>query len=397
MVMFSYQAIDKDGNLIKGIAEFPDEYSLYKWVQDQNLLLIKVGRSYLRSLFKPRIGLEDLIEFSRHMNYILRSGIPLFEGLKDLEENLKNHTFKKVLQAVRREVGAGLSLTEALSHHSYVFPKSYTSIIAAGEASGSLDKVFLELAKYLSWVHETQNKIKHALLYPIIVSVLIIITLIIFIVVVIPQLTKFLTELNMPLPLPTRLLIKFNNVMTHYWYIFIVLLFLFICSIFFVRSSPKLLYYWDKYKLRIPYLGKIFLNLILARFTQYIGLLYQAGIQIYQTLDVVKEVVSNRFYAKKIERIKYLLEEGEQLGTAIELAKDFPSLLVRSIKIGETTGNLEETFKELNTYFNDALERDVKNITTIIEPALLIFVASIILIIVISVLWPIYNMLGKIT
>ncbi len=397
MPIFSYQAVDRKGKLVKGMAEFPNEHSLYQWLKDQGLVLTKQRRSYFRSIFKPRVKVEELIEFSRHMNYIIRSGMPLLEGLKDLEENTKNETFKRVLQAVKMEIQAGQSLADALSHHPYIFPQFYTSIVKAGETSGNLDKVFLELTNYLTWLHDTQNKIKQALTYPIIVSVLIGIALIIFVVFVIPRLTKFLIQLNMPLPLPTRMLIKFNSFMLHYWYIFIVLLLSAICFTCVAKFSQKMLYFWDKFKLKIPYLGRVLLNLVLVRFVQYVGMLYQAGIQVYQALDVVKEIVSNRFYAQKMEKVKHLLEEGEGMGRALELVQGFPSFLIRSIKVGEATGNLDETFRELSRYLNDALDRDVRMITTIIEPALLILVASIILIIVISVLWPIYNMLGKIT
>jgi type IV pilus assembly protein PilC len=135
----------------------------------------------------------------------------------------------------------------------------------------------------------------------------------------------------------------------------------------------------------------------MARFVKYIGMLYRAGIQIFQSLDIVREIVGNRVYAKKIEHIKKLLEEGETLSHALELAGDFPSFLIRSVKTGENTGTLDETFAELSRYFEAALDRSVRKITTIIEPALLVMVAVVILIIVVAVLGPIYNMLGKIS
>ncbi len=396
MPFYTYQALDKNGTLVKGTVDLPDEYTLYRWLKDQGLILVKLRRNYLRTFFKPRIKLAELIEFFRQMHYIVRAGLPLLEGINDLKENTKDAELKMILETIRRQIQAGQSLADALSRHPYIFPPSYTAIVRAGEASGSLDKAFWELTTYLEWLQDTKNRIKQALMYPTIVSVLITIALVVFITFVIPRLTKFLSELNLPLPLPTRMLIAFNNFILKFWYIPFILLIAFFALLFSVRFSERLLYLWDKIKLKLPYFGKMLLNLIMVRFVKYLGMLYRAGIQVYQTLDVVKDIVGNRFYAEKIAQIKQLLEEGETLGTAIELAGDFPSFLIRSVKIGENTGTLDETFTELGRYFEAALDRDVKKITTIIEPALLILVAVVILTIIISVLWPIYSMLGKI-
>ncbi|MDL1970470.1 MAG: type II secretion system F family protein [Candidatus Desulfofervidaceae bacterium] len=397
MPLFSYQALDKDGNLVKGAVVFENEHSLYKWLKDQGLTLVKLRKSYWRFFSRAKIKPEELIEFSRQMFYILRSGIPLLQGIAEISQNAKNQELKKVLQAIYREIQAGQSLADAFSHHPYVFPRFYTSIIRAGEASGNLDRAFWELMVYLEWLYDIKNKIKQALIYPTIVSILIGIALAVFVTFVIPRLTKFLQELDMPLPFPTRLLIAFNNFITTYWYI-LLFVFLSVTTLIVIsRFSERMLFLWDRYKLKLPYFGKLFVNLVMVRFVKYVGMLYRSGIQVYQTLDLVKEILGNRFYAQKIDKIKRFLADGEALGNSIELAGGFPSLLIRSIKTGETTGNLEEAFEELARYFNDELDRAVKKITTIIEPALLILVAIIILTIVISVLWPIYNTLGRIT
>jgi MSHA biogenesis protein MshG len=397
MPFYTYQALDENGTLVKGTIEFSDEHTLYRWLKDQGLTLVKIKKDYLHTVFKARIKPEELIEFSRQMYYIVRAGVPLLEGIGDLKENIKNTEFKKILETIIRQIQAGQSLADAFSQHPYIFPHYYTAIIRAGETSGALDKAFWELMTYLEWLQDTKNRIKQALIYPAIVSVLISIALAVFIIVVIPRLTKFLLELNLPLPWPTRMLIAFNKFIVKFWYIPFTLVITLFSFFFIARFYDRFLYLWDKIKLKLPYFGRLVLNLIMVRFVKYVGMLYRAGVQIYQTLDVVKDIVNNKFYTKKIDQIKHFLEEGETLSRAIELTGDFPYFLIRSVKIGETTGTLDETLAELGKYFEKALDRDVKKITLIIEPALLILVAIVILIIIISVLLPIYNMLGQIS
>ena len=152
----------------------------------------------------------------------------------------------------------------------------------------------------------------------------------------------------------------------------------------------------DKLKTKIPYIGNIIIQLIMLRFVKYLGILYKSGVNILDSLEMVKEILGNRFYEERIETIKNHISAGYSLGDSIEMAKDFPLILQRSVKIGESTGNLEDSFNELANYYNDELDRAIRKLISIIEPALLIFVAINIIFIIVSVLAPIYNAIGKI-
>ncbi len=396
MTLYYIKGRDRTGRIVASFVDVPDKYKAYLWLKERNMTPIRFHRAYVREIFKPRIKSTELIDFSRDMHYILRAGVSVLDGLEEIKKNTKNQTFKQVIDALIRDIEVGRSLSDALSCHPYIFPEYYVAIVRAGESVGRLDMIFKELVDYLSWLEDNKNKVKQALIYPIIVCILISIALIIFIIFVIPKLTSFLLELDMPLPLSTKMLIYFNNFVLVHWYLFVFVFFLLIVFVFFSHFSERIMYKWDSLKLKIPYIGNVFFNLIMARFVRYIGLLYKSGIQIYSALDLIEEVINNRFYIKKIKEIKRYLGEGHQLANALDMAGDFPSFLVRSIGVGENTGTLDSSFEDLTVFFNDSLDRAVKKITTIIEPTLLIFVATIILLIVISVLYPIYNMLGKI-
>ncbi len=396
MPLYKYKALDPNGNVVKGSIILPDSSDVYEWLKSNGLLLLNLRRDYIGSLASQRITERDIIEFSRQMYYILRSGSSLLEGLSDIISVTKNREFRRILESVRTELQSGKSFSDSLSSHPKAFPGFYISIVAAGEASGSLDKSFQELTRYLEWVYDIKHKIKNAFIYPTIVSILVVVALVVFIVFVIPKLVSFLKQLNIALPWTTKALIAFDSFMTGYWYIPIGVIVSILAFITISRLSRKMMFLWDKYKLKLPYLGKLFLDLSMLRFSRYLGMLYKSGLPIFQSMDILKEVISNRFYGEKVEMIKTKLSEGETFASALEEVEGFPLLFIRNVKIGETTGNLEQSFEELSLYFEDELDRSVKKLITIIEPALLLFVASIIIVIIIAVLFPIYNMLGKI-
>ncbi len=396
MPYYIYKAINKQGEIVKGKAAFIDEQHLFDWLKNQGLTLVNFKKSLLDQIFRPKIKEQELIEFSRQVYYIVKSGIPIIQGLYDLKNTTHNKQIKQIIDTLINEIEGGKSFADALRLFPTVFPKFYVSIVETGEASGTLDNSFKELTNYLSWLYNIKSKVKQAFIYPTIVSCIVAIAIVVFIVYVIPQLVKFLTQLDMELPWTTKLLIFVNDLVTKYWYIIIGFIASIVGILFFSRYSDKLLLQIDKIKTKIPYIGNILTQLIMLRFVKYLGILYKAGVNILDALEMVKEILSNRFYEEKIESIKNYINSGYSLGDSIERSKDFPLLLQRSIKIGESTGNLEHSLDELANYYDEELERAIRKLISIIEPGLLIFVAIIIIVIIVSVLAPIYNAIGKI-
>ncbi|MBW2039792.1 MAG: type II secretion system F family protein [Deltaproteobacteria bacterium] len=396
MSLYHYRALDEGGKVTRGVLEAEDERTLYQVLKERGLILIKA--SLERRFFRKgkKVQKKSLAEFSRHMNYIVRSGIPVVQGMLDIRDSTKDAAFRDVLEMVIKEVQAGQSLSSAMARHPHVFSKFYVAVVSAGETSGKLDQIFHDLANYLEWMMNLRSKVKQAFTYPIIVLCLISIALTIFVTYVIPKLVRFIMELNRPLPLFTKILVYFNQFIIQYWYILVVIALFIVISIMASGYSARMRLFWDRFKLRLPYLGSLFANLILTRFLHYLEMLYRAGIQIYQVLTLMKEVVNNKYFEQKVEQLRGLVLEGESLSNAVKRIGVFPPLFQRAISVGETTGTLDEVLKELGAQYEEEIDRSLKKLVSLIEPVLLIFVSAILILIIISVLWPIYTMLGEI-
>jgi type IV pilus assembly protein PilC len=396
MPIYRYQAIDDLGRTIKGSIEADDEHSLYRNLKERGLLLKKsspvkgkapISRTGLKS--------EELSQFSHQMAYIIRSGIPILEGIEEVKKSIRDIRFRSILESVIRDVSSGDGLAQAMARYPNAFPQSYVAVIQAGETAGSMEESFRDMGEYLEWVTALKRQVKQALFYPMIVLFIISIAMVIFVAVVIPRLVKFILELNRPLPFTTKMLVYFNDFILKWWPFMIVVGFASIFFILFLRRYERVRHFWDQYKLKIPILGKLLKNLVMLRFVKYLRIMYHAGIQIHQSFEILREVVGNLFFRKKMEQIRNWILEGESLANSVERAEDFPSLLERSIRVGETTGSIEGTLQQMEGYFGREIENNLRRIVSMIEPILLMFIGGVLLIIILSVLWPIYSIIGE--
>ena len=395
MPLYRYQALDTAGRLEGGVLEAPDEPTLYEALKQRGLFLVKARKG--KPLFAPRkVKARHLIEFARNMDYIIRAGIPILEGLEEAARGTRDQLFREVLFTVLRDIQAGQSMSEALRAHPGVFSPFFISVIRAGEASGQLDRAFRDLATYLEWTENLKARVKQALTYPVIVIVLVSVALVIFATFVIPKLVRFVQELGRPLPLTTRVLIGAQELFSRWWFVFPLLilgLFLFFAL---SRKIEWFRYKWDQLKLRLPVFGELFLTLSLTRFLRYAEMLYKAGIQVYDLLAITREVLRNRALEEKLDRVRGLVMEGQSLSQAMDQAELFPSLVRRSIRVGERTGDLERVLGELGRQYDEELDRGLRRLVSLVEPALLIVIAGVIISIIVAVIWPIYTLLGEI-
>ncbi len=396
MTVFRYSAIDEAGHSVMGSLEADTEHALYALLKDRGLVLQKVATG--RSFFKHRekVRQEDLIEFSHQMAFIVESGMPLIQGLHDVQYSLKQPTFKMTLGSIINDLSAGDLLSQSLARYPEVFSKPYVAIISAGETSGNLVEAFRDIARYLEWLLNLKRQIKQALIYPAIVMSIMSIAMVIFVTYVIPRLVSFILELNRPIPLPTRILIRFNQFFLDWWPYLLGFLICTVVGTIIALRFERVRFFWDQHKLQIPRVGELFRDLALVRFVNYLRILYRSGIQIHHSFEILQGVVVNRFYQQKLDRIRHLIMGGESFADAMERVGGFPLLMERSFRVGERAGAIEGTLEQLGSFMNRQIDTNVKRITTLLEPVLLILIGVVIIFIVISVLWPVYGILGEI-
>jgi len=391
---FEYIAKDSQGRVLKGIVEAETEREARRIIRRQRLYIVSLKKesNFLKALtYNKKVTLPELVVFTTQFASLLRSGIILTEALTTLAQQTDNPYFKEVIRDVRINIDAGESLSEALSKYPKVFPPIYINLVRTGEITGNLDIMLERLAKYFDEQHELREKIKSSLAYPTIVIISAIAVVIFLLTFVVPVFQRIYGRTNVPLPLPTRILISISNFMKNY----ILIIFLFIILIFILikilLTNPKIKRWWDENKLRIPKIGKIWKQIILVRFSSTFNTLISSGILITHSLEILQDVVGNLYFAEHLREINRGIMEGRSLSELMR-AEIFTPMLVRMIGVGERTGRVDAMLEEFSRFSQRELDNQTKRLTSIIEPMITLGLAGVVFFIALSMYLPMFNM-----
>jgi type IV pilus assembly protein PilC len=398
MSTFQYKAVDKEGKLARGDINAINEVDLELRLKHMGLDLItfrQINKSS-SALARGNITRRDLITFCLDMEQISRAGIPLMEGLRDLRDSIENPRFKEVITSLLEDMEGGKMLSQALATHSAVFSHVFVSLVKAGEQAGKLTEVFENLGSTLKWQDELIGQTQRLMLYPILVLFIIIGVVIVLLVVLVPQVVSLLKSMNLELPLQTRVLIFLSDSIVHYWPLLLGVPFLAGVSFFMaVRQSQKARYFWDYLKLHLPITGDILQKIILARFANFFALMYQSGITILDAIKTSEEIVANRVIVDGLQRAGQQIGSGESLTEAFRSLGVFPPLVLRMLRVGETTGALDTALMNISYFYNRDVKEAVDKGLKLLGPLTTVILASILLSIMMATLLPVYDILGK--
>ncbi|HYA20885.1 MAG TPA: type II secretion system F family protein [Burkholderiales bacterium] len=398
MATFQYKAVDKDGKLARGDINATNEVDLELRLKHMGLDLItfrQINKSS-SALGRSNITRRDLITFCLDMEQISRAGIPLLEGLRDLRDSIENPRFKEVITSLLEDMEGGKLLSQALATHSAVFSHVFVSLVKAGEQTGRLTEVFENLAATLKWQDELIGQAQRLMLYPILVLVIIIGVVIVLLVGLVPQVVSLLKNMGLELPLQTRVLIFLSNSIVHYWPLLVVVP-IGLAVIFFiaVRQSERARYLWDYVKLHVPITGEIMQKIILARFANFFALMYQSGITILDAIKTSEEIVVNRVIVNSLQRAGQQIGSGESLTEAFRNLGVFPPLVLRMLRVGETTGALDTALLNISYFYNRDVREAVDKGLKLLGPLTTVILASVLLSVMVATLLPVYDILGK--
>lgn len=391
MALYRYEALDAAGTRVEGVLEGENEFELYRALRRRGLRLVRARPQRFRERLSPRA----LAELSRNLYYLIGAGVPLLQGLQELAGQAHSPGYRRVLEGLVREVEAGGSLSEAMGRFPRTFPSWYVSIVRAGESSGNLERALGDLARWLEWIIGLRSRMRQVLTYPALVMALVSVALCIFVLLVIPRLVRFLQELSVPLPLPTRLLVAATGWSSRHW--FLLWLPPACAAALALLSSrlERLRRARDAVLLRLPYLGPLALRIASLRFVSYLEVLYRSGIQVHQAMEMLRDLVGNRVLRERVAGAHRGLLEGRSLSEALD-GVDFPSPLIRrAIRVGERSGTLDQVLRQQARQLEEEVDRDLQRLTSLIEPLTLMVVGGIVLLLAGSVLWPLYGLLGK--
>lgn len=395
-----YKVVTKEGKLSQGLLDAKDIDEAANYLRAKQLIPIQITRidnQIWNNL--PMVGgvkNSDLVLFTRQLSSMLSSGLTLMRSLEILKDQMQNPNMSEIVTTVINDVEEGKTLAQAIEKHPKVFSPIYISIIRAGEQGGLLDKVLARLADNLEKQAKLASTIKSALMYPAIVIVLMAVVMVIMMLFVMPQLSTLYLNLNVPLPLPTQIVMGLSNAITTFWPIVLVALVLITFGYRKWSRTPDGTLIIDTLILKTPVFGNLIGKTILAEFSRTLGLLVGTGTLVVQALVETADTTGNINYKNAILAVSKQVEKGVTVGDAMSYYPLFPSLLIQLVKIGEQTGKIDETLTKASEYFEREVNEAVKGLTTAMEPFIMVILGIGVAFLIISIITPIYSLISSI-
>ncbi len=401
MPIYVYRAVDSKGKVIKGEMEANSEMELTTQLAKTGYLPINVSfktlksESFLDSFFKKaqKADPQALVLFTRQFATIIKAAVPIIEGLGVLAEQTEDEALKAALKQVITDVQSGMSLSQSMAKHPGVFSELYINTVIAGESAGVLDKVLMRLSEMLATDQETRKNVMGAMQYPIMVVIALFVAVFILSVFVIPQFVKIYADAKAKLPLPTQIMILVSIILKNYWYITFPAagVMVFLARWFVGIPQGRLL--WDGLKFKLVVVGKVYAKITMLRFASMLSVLYQAGLPVLKTLDIVGMTIGNVVLTREIEKIKKDVADGKGISGAVLNSKFFPRLVGYMISVGEKSGSLPLMLDSLCEYFELEVRTTVKGLTTLIEPIMTAVLGVVVIGMALSIFLPLWNMI----
>lgn len=398
MSIYNYKAMSRDGFIRTGSLEANNEADLEKRLLNLRMDLIRanLANQPRNAIESRRVERRDLILFCMQMAQLSRAGVPLLEALTDLRDSVEGPEFKEVIGSLIEVIESGESLSQAMADFPRIFDTLFVSLVKAGEASGKLADVFESLTDMIKWQDELANSTRKLMLTPLIVGTVVLGVTIFLMVYLVPQLVEFIASIGEELPLHTRALIATSDFMVTYWYLWgVIPPVLFIIIKILVKTNEDARYRWDKMKLGMPKIGQVLQKIILSRFTNFFAMMYAAGIPVLASLEIAENIIDNLVIKRALIKARDDIEQGEPISGSMANTGMFPPLVLRMIKIGETTGKLDKALMNVSYFYERDIKDNIDRLQAFIQPAMTAVVGALLGWVMISVLGPVYSSLSN--
>jgi len=400
---YAYKVRDRAGKIVQGTVEADSENAVVGRLRQMGLapLLIEehkesLGKKELHLPWANSVKPKDIAVMSRQFATMINSGLSLLRALNILAEQTDNSRLREVLAAVRSDVERGQALSQALAKHPKVFSRLYVAMIKAGETGGVLDKTLLRMADTMEKEVALRHKIKSAMTYPVVVFGLVIIIVAAMLLFVVPMFKTLYKSLGGVLPLPTRVLIFFSDLIKHLWFLWFPAIgggiFAFKKWIKSEQGRAK----WDAIKLKLPVFGVLVHKTALSRYSRTLAALFRSGVPILQGLDIVKETVNNAVMAEAVTKVQASVKEGASIAKPLEQHAVFPPMVVQMMMVGEETGALDTMLEKIADFYDQEVDATVEALTSLIEPLLIAVMGVVVGGMVVALYMPMFNIINLI-
>lgn len=399
MKKYAYRALNDKGRQVRGVLSAVNETDLYQQLKIIGLELLdcraqKTGGKGLP--FMRSVKARDMIQVFVHLEQLQKAGVPLLDSLGDIRDSVESPVLRDVMTEIHRDVSEGMALSQAMAKHPKYFNYVTVSITASGEETGNLAGSFAQLIIFMKWADMMRRRVVKALTYPLFTLVIFLIVLTVLMMFTVPQIVGFLKYMDQELPWVTLSLIATSDFLQeHGIWVFIVPA-VFIGSIVAAnKMSPAFRYRFHNFCLRVPVIGNVIKKIDLARFSRTFAALFKSGLEILKCMDTSTDVVKNLVINDALRRARQQISEGLSISGALSNTGEFPSLVVRMVKIGEDSGNLTRVFDQVAEFYDDDVDEAVQKMIGMISPTLTIVLGAVILWIAAGVFGPIYGVLGN--
>jgi len=399
MPAFRYRAVDKTGDPVGGTMQADDLVILEQLLLDIGYWLVEASpaSTHNNAPSKTRVSRRELIEFCSSMAAMLEAGIAVVDAMQTMAVETQNVGFRNVLKDLALNMEAGVSLTEALERHPRVFGSQVSNMVKAGEYSGNLGTAFTEVMLYLEWTDGLIADLKQVSIYPATVLVAVGLFVLVLFSFVVPTFGALLEELDMTLPLVTRLVTSAGDFSSRYWPLLLGLPVAGTFGLkFLARHSPNAAYVIDRTKLRLPLVGELLCMACLSRFTHNMAMLLRSGVPILTALALTRDLVGNLVVARAVRDAELAVNEGQTMTSAFRRHAIFSPMLMRMLVVGEETGTMEKSFAHISRRFDDDLPRRIKRLMSLLESMIILALIALVGTVAMAIFLPFMQLIGGI-
>lgn len=395
MANYSYKALTKNGDIKKGSLEAGSEQQLTGRLKEMGLIPVEIkeesGLKRDMVIGNP-VKTRDLTIFCQQFKAVLEAGVSVLEALHLLIDQTENKYFKKIIEDLYHRVESGESLSSGMRQNEKYFPNILINMVEAGEMSGSLEVSLDRMAKHFEKEYKLKQSIKKATLYPMIVMIVALVVVVVLIVVVVPTFVTMFEGMEMELPASTKALLAISDFMVHKWYVLIPIVVGLIGALVVYARSELGSITLSRIKLKMPIIGPVQTKIVASRFSRTLSTLLASGLSLISALEIVAKVVDNYVVEKGLADARMQVSKGVALSKPIEEMNTFPPMINHMVKIGEETGQLEPILNKVADFYDDEVETAVAQLTTMLEPTIIVFLAIVVGFVVISIIQPMFGM-----
>jgi type IV pilus assembly protein PilC len=400
MAKFGWEARSKAGSPQKGVMEAASTAQVEAQLKRYGFTGITVkeqGKGFSMELKFPALGqkkvqTKELVVFTRQFATMIDSGLPLVQCLDILSGQQENKTFKEILVKVKESVESGSTFADALARHPAAFDQLYVNLVAAGEVGGILDTILNRLAAYIEKAMKLKKQVKGAMVYPITIMSIAVVVVGVILVFVIPTFAKMFADFGGELPAPTRLVIALSDFLTKYILVIIGAMFGVKFLIGKYYNTPNGRKTIDRMALNAPIIGPLVRKVSVAKFTRTLGTMIASGVPIMDGLDIVAKTAGNKIVEEAIYKVRQSISEGKTIAEPLAECGVFPPMVVQMISVGEATGAMDAMLNKIADFYDDEVDDAVGNMTSMMEPLLMVFLGTTVGGLVVAMYLPIFKL-----